>query len=108
MTIDTIKKLTISALVSDNILMGILVLKGGNALDLAYDITIRGSMDIDFSLEADLTKSEQDRIKNKLEGLLNQEFKKEGLIAFDVRLTEKPKIIEDAVKSFWGWLHDRI
>lgn len=37
-TLQRIKMLTISALVADDILMGILVLKGGNALDLAYDI----------------------------------------------------------------------
>ena len=46
-----IKRLTISALVSDDILMGILVLKGGNALDLAYDLSNRGSIDIDFQYE---------------------------------------------------------
>lgn len=100
--IDKIKKLTIAALVSDDILMGILVLKGGNALDLAYDITNRGSVDIDFSLEADFTEEEKGRIRNQLEHILNQEFSKEDLVAFDVKLTEKPKILEDAVKSFWG------
>ena len=82
--------------------MGILVLKGGNALDLAYDITNRGSVDIDFSLETDFTDKEKSRISNQLEHILNQEFKKEGLVVFDVKVTEKPKVIEDAVKNFWG------
>ncbi|MBI1192768.1 MAG: hypothetical protein GC205_06280 [Bacteroidetes bacterium] len=49
-TISRLKKLVISALVADEDLMGILVLKGGNALDLAYNITNRGSIDIDFSI----------------------------------------------------------
>jgi len=100
--IDKIKRLTIAALVSDDILMGILVLKGGNALDLAYDITNRGSVDIDFSIETDFTETEKRRIRSQLEHILNQEFIKADLIVFDLKLTEKPKIIEDAVKSFWG------
>jgi len=100
--IGRIKRLTISALVSDNSLMGTLVLKGGNALDLAYDITIRGSMDIDFSLETDFTELEKNRIRDDLEHLLNSEFIKEELVVFDVKLSEKPKVIEDAVKDFWG------
>jgi len=100
--IDRIKRLTISALVSDNSLMGTLVLKGGNALDLAYDITIRGSMDIDFSLETDFSELEKNRIRNDLEHLLNSEFIKEELVVFDVKLSEKPKVIEDVVKDFWG------
>jgi len=102
MMIDRIKRLTISALVSDNSLMGTLVLKGGNALDLAYNITIRGSMDIDFSLETDFTELEKNRIRDDLEHLLNSEFIKEELVVFDVKLSEKPKVIEDAVKDFWG------
>jgi len=100
--IDRIKRLTIAALVSDDILMGILVLKGGNALDLAYDITNRGSVDIDFSMDTDFTINEKSRIKSQLQHLLNKEFVKEDLVAFDVKLTEKPKVIEDAVKNFWG------
>jgi len=100
--IDRIKRLTISALVSDNSLMGTLVLKGGNALDLAYNITIRGSMDIDFSLATDFTELEKNRIRDDLEHLLNSEFIKEELVVFDVKLSEKPKVIEDAVKDFWG------
>ena len=51
MSIDEIKRLTLQALMSDDILMQGLVLKGGNALQLAYDITSRGSIDIDFSME---------------------------------------------------------
>lgn len=97
-----IKRLTISALVADDLLMGILVLKGGNALDLAYDISNRGSIDIDFSMEKDFTGDEKRRIANQVEGLLRDEFSKEGLVVFDVHFIEKPKKIEDAVKSFWG------
>ncbi len=48
--IETIKMLTLRALVSDEELMYGLVLKGGNALELAYKITDRASKDVDFSI----------------------------------------------------------
>lgn len=97
-----IKRLTVSALMSDDILMGILVLKGGNALNLIYDLTDRGSIDIDFSMEKDFSEVEKNRIRNQAEYLLNNEFEKEKLRAFDVRFFERPSKINDEVKSFWG------
>lgn len=97
-----IKRLTVSALVSDDILMGILVLKGGNALDLAYDLSNRGSIDIDFSMENDFTIEEKARIKNQAKSLLKQEFEKESLHVFDVNFSERPNKIDDEVKHFWG------
>ncbi len=97
-----IKRLTVSALVSDDILMGILVLKGGNALDLAYDLSSRGSIDIDFSMEKDFTEEEKKRIQNQASSLLAAEFEKENLHVFDVKFLEKPNVIDDSVKDFWG------
>lgn len=97
-----IKLMTISALVSDDILIGILVLKGGNALNLAYDITSRGSIDIDFSMENDFTELEKIRIQKKLSFLLNQEFAKENYVVFDIKLNERPENIKEEIKSFWG------
>ncbi len=101
-TLQRIKRLTISALVADEILMGILVLKGGNALDLAYDITNRGSIDIDFSMEKDFSEMEKSRLLSQISHLLNKEFAKENLVAFDINFFDRPQKINDAVKSFWG------
>lgn len=56
--IDTVKMLTLRALVSDEELMYGLVLKGGNALELAYKITDRASKDVDFSMSGDFTKED--------------------------------------------------
>lgn len=97
-----IKLMTISALVSDDILIGILVLKGGNALNLAYDITSRGSIDIDFSMEKDFTELEKIRLKKKLSYLLNKEFSKENYVVFDIKLNDRPEKIKEEIKSFWG------
>ena len=100
--LNKIKRLTVSALVADDMLMGILVFKGGNALNLAYDISNRGSIDIDFSMEKDFTEAEKNRIKNQASSLLNTEFSKEELIVFDVRFFEKPNHVHEEVESFWG------
>lgn len=100
--LNKIKKKTISALLSDDLLMGVLVLKGGNALGLAYDITNRGSLDIDFSMAKDFTDAEKRRIKNQASYLLNDEFNKEGLRVIDVDFVDRPGKIEKSVSGFWG------
>ena len=46
--IEKIKRLAIIAMFSDDDLMERLVLKGGNALDIVYEIGSRASMDLDF------------------------------------------------------------
>lgn len=100
--LEKIKRLTIRAFVSDEIFMGILVLKGGNALNIAYDISSRGSIDIDFSMENDFTVKEKKGLARKAMYLLNDEFSNHGLSVFDVVLVEKPKKINSEVKDFWG------
>lgn len=97
-----IKRMTISALLADEILLALLVLKGGNAIDIAYDLSNRGSVDIDFSMEHDFTDIEKERIRNQSSDLLNKEFSKEGLFVFDVRFRDRPQVVRDEVKSFWG------
>ncbi|GGW83875.1 nucleotidyl transferase AbiEii/AbiGii toxin family protein [Salegentibacter mishustinae] len=99
--LDKIKILTLKALMHDEQLMYGLVLKGGNALQLVYDITDRASMDIDFSIEGDFSDLDYNRINGALDALLNDEFHKENLIAFDIRFKEKPKT--NKVKEWKGY-----
>ena len=99
--IETIKIATLRALVSDEGLMYGLVLKGGNALELAYQITDRASKDVDFSISGDFTKEEYERISGKLQGLLTLEFEKHGLVVFDVKFYEKPR--QNKVKEWKGY-----
>lgn len=101
-TLQNIKQLTISALVSDEILMGMLVLKGGNALNLVYNISNRGSIDIDFSMERDFSTQERNRLENQLNHLFNNEFSKEDLYVFDIKLNDRPRKVEEDNKDFWG------
>lgn len=69
--LETIKMLTLRALVGDEELMYGLVLKGGNALELAYKITDRASKDVDFSISGDFTNEEYKRINGKMQGLFD-------------------------------------
>lgn len=95
--LDKIKRLTLKALMHDEQLMYGLVLKGGNALQLVYEITDRASMDIDFSIEGDFTELDFKRIDGILNVLLNEQFQTEKLIAFDIKFIEKPKANKEKI-----------
>lgn len=97
-----IKRLTISALVADDVLISVLVLKGGNALDLAYNISNRGSIDIDFSMEKDFSENEKLKILARISFLLENEFSKENLVVFDIHFSNRPQKVDDSIKAFWG------
>lgn len=100
--INTIKMLSIRALVSDRELLETLVLKGGNALELGYDVTTRASFDLDFSMEGDFTEVAIRNLRQRIETLLVEEFTKKGLVPFDITIIEKPK--ENKVKIWKGYL----
>ena len=51
--LDEIRRITITAIFSDDLLSEILVLKGGNALALIYGVSTRTSLDLDFSMNSD-------------------------------------------------------
>ena len=101
--IEKIKKLAIVALVSDDYLMEQLVLKGGNAIDLIYRISGRASMDLDFSMPADFRKEDWGHIKATIKNLLVETYEKEGLIPFDIEMSQKPEGIGKIDEmEFWG------
>ncbi|MGL5279994.1 MAG: nucleotidyl transferase AbiEii/AbiGii toxin family protein [Cetobacterium sp.] len=100
--INDIKLATLRALMKDDILMSGLVLKGGNALQLAYDITDRGSIDIDFSMEKDFSELDYKRLNRVISRLLSEEFSLLNLIPIDVKLSEKPK--NGSIPEWKGYL----
>ena len=89
--INDIKRCTLQAMMKDELLMQGLVLKGGNALQLAYDITNRGSIDIDFSMEKEFKDKDFERLSNIFDQYLNEEFAEIGLVAYDIKFIKKPK-----------------
>ena len=100
--LEKIKKLVIIAMFSDDDLMEVLVLKGGNALDIIYNVSDRGSIDIDFSIENEFKKEELQTIEKKIGKVLIETFRPEGYEVFDLSLREKPRKVSPNMKDFWG------
>ena len=95
-----IRKLTITALFSDDLLFEQLVLKGGNAMSLVHGISPRDSLDVDFSLETDFGNLED--VLARMERALASRFSVVGLIPFDVKLVSKPSEKRENQQSWWG------
>lgn len=86
---------------SDDDMMDVLVLKGGNALDLIYRISSRASVDVDLSMADDLPGGAE-AFRQKAENALTLTYEEAGYTAFDFKLVEKPKAVSDDLKDFWG------
>ena len=98
MDIKEIRKLIIQAIAADDILMGLLVLKGGNALDIVHRFNLRTSLDLDFSISGDFENTEE--VKNRLFDSLNHRFDSKGLVTIDEKFLAKPK--GGAEDPTWG------
>lgn len=102
MDLNKARKLIIIALFSDDELMHRFVLKGGNALNIVYDISNRASIDIDVSMENDFEKNELEDIKERLEKELLITFGMESYRVFDVKLFPQPHRQDPRKNKFWG------
>jgi hypothetical protein len=100
--LEKIKRLAVISIVSNDELMEQLVFKGGNAIDLIYQISGRASIDLDFSMEGEFHKDGLEDLRIKIEGSLIEIFRQEGMTVFDVRLIERPKTISKEFADFWG------
>lgn len=100
--LERIKQLAIIAMFSDDDLMDRLVLKGGNLLDVVYGLTIRGSVDLDFSLEDDFSEKELTDIEHKIRSALTKTFRAEGYEAFDIEFVSRPEKAKPETPRFWG------
>ena len=97
-----IRRITITALFSDDVLLERLVLKGGNALNLVYGLTLRTSLDLDFSMDSDFENV--DEARGRLFRALKNRFDAVGYIVFDEQLEAKPRLDgEDNEVDPIGW-----
>lgn len=94
-----VKKLTLVAMVADDDLLELLVLKGGNAMDLIYGVSSRSSTDLDFSTAQDIDK---DQVLAKITRSLVAAFSAEGYTAFDIKMAQRPGTMPEELASFWG------
>lgn len=101
-----IKKATITALASDDGLVEALVLKGGNAIDLAYSEDFgsvsRASYDLDYSISDGDFEGDIKEIENRIENCLTQSFLENGFKLFDYKFVIKPREPRVETVDFWG------
>jgi predicted nucleotidyltransferase component of viral defense system len=100
MDLDEVRRVTITALFADDLLMQKFVLKGGNALKLVYGLSTRTSLDLDLSLDNDFDDFEE--AKGRLFRSLKDRFDAAGYIVFDEKLEPKPKILKEGQNALWG------
>ena len=97
-----LKKLALIAMVSDDRLMELLVLKGGNLIDLVYKVAFRSSLDLDFSIENDFEPHELASLKDTIDRTLKTTYAEHGYQAFDISFQERPKHLSEDMRDFWG------
>ncbi|HYA34580.1 MAG TPA: nucleotidyl transferase AbiEii/AbiGii toxin family protein [Candidatus Binataceae bacterium] len=96
----SIRRLIITALFANDKLLEKLVLKGGNALSLVYEISPRTSLDLDFSIQDDFEDPEE--IQNIILRTLQDRFDAAGYVVFDLALTAKPRLDHPDEMPWWG------
>lgn len=98
--LELVKTVTIMAMSSDDRLMEEFVLKGGNALDIAYGASNRASSDLDFSMGDDFEPP--DSLRERIANALDRSFKEHGFTVFDLTMKCVPPGLTDDMKDFWG------
>jgi len=102
LNLDEIRKLVIISMFADDYLLDKLVLKGGNALYLIYNIDERSSIDIDLSIESDFKEDELKLVKKILKKNLEETFIRKDLIVFDFEFSSRPSMPSNRNTEFWG------
>ncbi len=104
--LEKIRKLIVVSMFTDDDLMEMFALKGGNALELVYQMNARASTDIDFSMRKEFSEiglQNEQEIQVRLEHALNETFNLEGITVYDVRLISKPKKDNELIPFFAGY-----
>ena len=97
---ENVRRLTIRALFSDDVLFDQLVLKGGNAIALVHGFGQRASFDLDFSLKGDFPDIEDS--KHRAFRALAAGFSTAGYTVFDTKFVLKPLLRGPDERPWWG------
>jgi len=97
---DFVKRKVIVAILGDDELADQLVLKGGNLLQFAYEISYRASKDVDISVDGDFEDVAAVRVQIK--NCLSRTFELAGYVLFDFKFDKKPAKISADLEDFWG------
>lgn len=99
--LEKIKIWAVQAMFSDDALLEQLVLKGGNAMALVHQVSVRASVDLDFSLKQDFGDDITD-VAQRVSRALTETYRANGFEVFDFKMLEKPKAMSDDLRHFWG------
>jgi predicted nucleotidyltransferase component of viral defense system len=100
MDLKEIRRLVIIALFADDELMEKFVLKGGNALDIIYNIGARSSVDIDLSMADDFSDIED--AKMRIFRALRDRFDSARFVVFDEKFQLRPSVMREGQNPRWG------
>jgi Nucleotidyl transferase AbiEii toxin, Type IV TA system len=100
MDLKEIRRLVIVALFSDDELMEKFVLKGGNALDIVYNVGTRSSVDIDVSMPDDFADVQE--AQERIFKALKDRFDSAGYIVFDEKFQVRPSVTREGQSPRWG------
>jgi predicted nucleotidyltransferase component of viral defense system len=100
MDFEEIRKTAIIAMFSDDSLINILVLKGGNAIKIVLGLSVRTSLDLDFSMEADF--EDMKAAGGRIEKALSDRFDSAGYQLFDFMFEPKPTNPREDKPKTWG------
>jgi predicted nucleotidyltransferase component of viral defense system len=96
-----IRRNIVAALCSDDMLMSTLVLKGGNALAIAYHLPTRTSMDVDYSMSGDV--ADRALFQNRIERVLAARFRSLDIELIDFQMQDRPPLPQGvAMHPNWG------
>jgi hypothetical protein len=98
--LNQVKRQVIIAILADDELGDRLVLKGGNLLQFAYEISSRASKDVDISVDGEFDDSGW--LGERVQVALENSFAELELVVFDFRFHEVPAHMSEDLKSFWG------
>ncbi|OEK66668.1 hypothetical protein AST01_09990 [Staphylococcus equorum] len=100
-TKNNIRKLIITGIFADDLILGQFALKGGNALSMAHNLSERASMDIDLSMKEDIDSLtiSREELKDTLQQNIAQSLEGENLTIIDFTLNDSPRKTNN---KFWG------
>lgn len=99
---ERIKRIALEAMFSDDELMEMLVLKGGNALNLVYNLISRASLDLDFSINDKIHNHKKEEIIHRIKNSLERTFLDYNYYIIDFSFNDRPKLFETTRPDFWG------
>ena len=100
--IEKVKRLAVLAMVSDDNLMETLIFKGGSAIDMIYDASGRGSLDLDYSMAKGLSKEEEEVTSKRIKETLVNTFEEEGFLVHGIKFEKRPDSLPEEITDFWG------